>query len=142
MVHALNEIHRVLAGDGILIDLRPLMDQSPVEVVSGSKIHLAGRVSQVPEDIANDEIANKSIETAAEQGWFILERREFFPFSYDWDSPDEMKAYLEEEWADFVIIHETVRRNARSLWAAAGTNSRLRVQVKMMIAKWKVMKGD
>jgi len=75
MVHALEEIRRVLAPAGILIDLRPLMDQSPVEVVSNGEAHLAGVVNQLPEDIANDEAANESIEKAAGQGWFILERR-------------------------------------------------------------------
>jgi hypothetical protein len=142
MVHALQEVQRVLAPAGILIDLRPLMDGSPVEVVSGGKTHLAGRVSQLPEDIANDAAANKSIEKAAEQGWFSLERREFFPFSYYWDSPEEMQAYIEEEWEDFVTINDDIWRNVRSLWAAREGNGRLRVQVKMMIARWKVVKGD
>ena len=81
MVHALNEIHRVLVGGSILIDLRPFADQSPVEVVSGRQTHLAGRLDQLPEDIANDEAANQAIAKAAEQGWFTLERKQFFPFS-------------------------------------------------------------
>jgi len=137
MVHALKEIHRALAPGGILIDLRPLMDLSPVEVVSVSQtINLAGVVNQLPEDIANDEAANKAIEKTAEQGWLILERRVFFPFSYYWDSPEEMQAYVEEEWADFVTIHESVWRNVHSLWATANASGRLRVQVKMMIARW------
>ena len=34
MVHALAEIRRVLVSDGVLIDLRPLADQWPVEVAS------------------------------------------------------------------------------------------------------------
>jgi hypothetical protein len=137
MVHALKEIQRVLASAGILIDLRPFVDKSPVEVVSGGETHLAGVVNQLPEDIANDEAANKSIEKAAEQGWFILERREFFPFSYYWDSPDEMQAYVEEEWADFVTIPAEVWRNARSLWAASDGHGQLRVQLKMLIARLK-----
>jgi len=142
MVHALNEIYRVLAPAGTLIDLRPLMEGSPVEVVSEGQTYPAGVVNQLPEDIANDEAANQSIEKAAGQGWFTLERSDFFPFSYYWDSPDEMQAYVEEQWADFVTIHESVWKNARSFWAAAGTKGRLRVQVKMMIARWIVVKGD
>ncbi len=140
MVHALNEIHRVLAGDGTLIDLRPFVNHSPVQVVSGSEIHVAGRVSQLPEDIANDEAADKSIAKAAKQGWFILERKEFFPFSYYWDSPEEMQAFIDEEWADFVTIHEEVWRNVHSMWIAAGPHALLGIQLKMLVARWKVVK--
>jgi hypothetical protein len=143
MVHALNEIHRVLASGGILIDLRPLVDLSPVEVVSGSKtVSLAGRVSQLPEDIANDEAANKAIAKAAEQNWFIQELEAFFPFFYCCDSPEEMQAYVEGEWADFVTISEEVWRNVRSMWAIADAEGLLRIQLKMMIARWRVVKGN
>ena len=38
MVHALEEIRRVLLPGGILIDLRPLADRWRVEVVSGAGI--------------------------------------------------------------------------------------------------------
>jgi hypothetical protein len=142
MVHALDEIQRVLVEGGILIDLRPFMDQSPFEVVSGSKILLAGRISQLPEDIANDEAANRAIAKAAEQNWFTMERKEFFPFIYSWDSPEEMREYVEDEWADFVTIDEEVWQNIRSLWAVADAGALLRIQVKMMVARWKVVKGD
>jgi hypothetical protein len=142
MVHALKEIHRVLAGGVILIDLRPLIDLSPIEVVSVREAKLAGVVNQLPEDISNDEAANKAIAKAAKQNWFTLERKEFFPFIYSWDSPEEMREYIEEEWADFVTIDEEVRQNIRSLWAVADAGALLRIQVKMMVARWKVVKGD
>jgi hypothetical protein len=141
MVHALDEIQRLLVSGGRLIDLRPLMDQSPIEVVSGSRVQFAGVVNQLPEDIANDEAANNAIAKAAEQGWFNLERRELFPFSYAWDSPEEMQEYVEEEWSDFVTIDEEVWRNIHSLWAVAGAGAHLRVRVKMVIARWKVAKA-
>jgi hypothetical protein len=141
MVHALEEIHRALTPAGILIDLRPLMDKSPVEVFSGGEPHPAGVVNQLPEDIANDEAANTSIAKAVEQGRFIQERKDFFPLFYYWDSPEEMQAYVEEEWADFVTIPEEVWRNARSLWSAANASARMRVQVKMMIASLKSVRS-
>jgi len=143
MVHALNEIRRVLVGDGILIDIRPLVDLSPVEVVSGGEMfNLAGHVRQLPEDIANDEAANKSIAKAAEHNWFILERKEYFPFFYCWDSPEEMQEYIEDEWADFVTIHEEVWRNVRSMWSVVGADALLRIRLKMLVARWRVVKGD
>jgi SAM-dependent methyltransferase len=142
MVHALKEIHRVLAPGGILIDLRPFADSSPVEVASDSQTHLAGHLDQLPEDIANDEAANQAIAKAAEQGRLTLERMEFFQFSYEWDSPEEMQAYIEDEWSDFVTIPEDLWRNVRSLWVAAEGGGHLRVRRKMLIARWRVVKDN
>ena len=42
MVHALSEVRRVLSPDGILIDLRPLADNWPVEVVSLREVRRTG----------------------------------------------------------------------------------------------------
>ena len=142
MVHALNEIRRVLVQDGILIDLRPLAKDSLVEVVSLRATLEAGRVSQLAEDLADDLAADRAIAKAAEQNWFIQEREEFFPFFYYWDSPNEMQKYIEEEWADFITIDEDVWKNIRSMWAVADADARVRINLKMLIARWKVVKGD
>ena len=142
MVHALNEIHRTLVSGGILIDLRPFVDLSPVEVVSSSPPRLAGRVNQLPADRANDEAANTAIARAGEQNWFIREREAFFPFFYYWDTPEEMQAYVEAEWTDFVTVDGEVWRNVHSMWAEAGADRLLRVQLKMMIARWRAVKSE
>lgn len=141
MVHALNEIQRVLVRGGTLIDLRPLVYLAPVEVASMREIREAGRVSQLPEDLANDEAANRSIAEAAAQNWFAQEQEEFFPFFYYWDSPNEMQEYIEDEWADFITIDEDVRKNIRSMWAVADADARLRMKLKMLIARWRKQEG-
>jgi len=140
MVHALNEISRVLVRDGILIDLRPLGDRAPVDVVSNRETRQAGNVSQLPEDLADDEAANESIAQAEEQNWFIKEREGFFPFYFYWDSPKEMQAYVEAEWANSVTIEEDEWKNIRSIWAVADADARVRIQMKMLITRWKVVK--
>ena len=137
MVHALSEIRRVLVRDGILIDLRPLLEHAPVEVVSASETRHAGMVDQLPEDHAGDEAADRSIAHAEKQGWFIKEREEFFPFNYYWDSPKETQEYLETEWSNSVTVDEEVWRNTRSMWAVANADARVRLQLKMLIARWK-----
>src|SRR5574341_717078 len=137
MVHALNEIHRVLAPDGVLIDLRPLAGNWPVEVASNREVKAAGRVSDMPTGLEDDQAANRSVAQAASQGRFAREREEFFPFFYYWDSPNEMQDYIEEEWADFITIDENVGKDIRSLWAVADADARLRVRVKMLITRWK-----
>ena len=138
MVHALDEIRRVLAPNGILIDLRPVSDQWPVEVVSARAIKETGRVMDLPVGLADDEAANQSIKEAAEKGWFVREEEEFFPFYYSWDSPREMEEYLETEWEDFIGLDEETKQATRSTWALGDADSRVRVKVKMMITRWRV----
>lgn len=137
MVHALHEIHRVLAPNGILIDLRPLAGGWPIEVASSREVKEAGHGSDLPVGLEDDRAANESVSTAEAQKWFVREREEFFPFFYYWDSPSEMKEYIDEDWADFITIGETAWKNIRSLWAVADADARLRVRVKMLITRWR-----
>jgi SAM-dependent methyltransferase len=136
MVHALNEIHRVLAPDGIMIDLRPLAGNWPMEVATSRDFLEAGRVSDSPTGLEDDRAANESMTKAGTQKWFIRQREEYFPFFYYWDSPNEMKEYIDEHWADFITVDETTWKNVRSQWAVANADARLRVRVKMLITRW------
>jgi hypothetical protein len=136
MVHALQEIRRVLAPGAALIDLRPLAANWPVEVVSGRETREAGRVSDLPRGREDDEAANRTLAQAGEDRWFSREREEFFPFHYYWDSPSEMQQYVEAEWEDFIGIDDDVWKNIRSLWAVADADARLRVRLNMLITRW------
>jgi hypothetical protein len=136
MVHALQETRRVLAPGGILIDLRPVGDNWPVELVTGRETREAGRVSDLPLGREDDAAANAAMEHAAQDRLFQRQQEEFFPFHYYWDSPSDMQKYVEEEWQDFIGIDEPVWKSIRSLWAVANADARLRVRVKMLIARW------
>jgi hypothetical protein len=97
-------------------------------------------VDQLPEDRLGDEAADRAIGQAETQNWFIKEREEFFPFNYYWDSPKEAQEYLEEEWSNSVTVEEEVWRNARSMWAVANADAQVRIQLKMLIARWRAVK--
>ena len=137
MVHALSEIQRVLAPDGILIDLRPLADRWQIEVASAQEIKEAGQINDLEIGLADDRAANESMSKGESAGMFIREREEFFPFFYYWDSPNEMKEYIDDSWSDYVTIDDAAWKNIRSMWAVANADARLRVRVKMMITRWK-----
>lgn len=136
MVHALREIWRVLAPEGVLIDLRPLSAGWPVEVVVGQQAAVAGLVDDSP-GVPLDTAANESLEQAAREGLFAREREGSFKYLWYWDTPDEMKAYLEENWAPDAILPDEVLAEARRLINKAGEGGRARVRLHMIISAWR-----
>src|SRR3989304_1799619 len=113
MVHALDEIRRTLKPNGLLIDLRPVEDHWSVEA------------------------AFKAMREVESRRWFIKEKEEEFAFFYYWDTPSEMKEFMEDEWQDFEKLEEAVFQKTKSLWASANADARVRVHVKMLITRWK-----
>ena len=136
MVHALEEVRRVLAPGGVLIDLRPMADRWPVEVVSLSGNQEAGRITDLATGLADDAAANGAMAQGESAALFLREQEEIFPFQYIWDSPDEMKEYLEQEWSDFAEVDERVWAAIRSLWVVANAEARVGVRAKMLITRW------
>ena len=66
MVHALHEIRRVLKPDGVLIDVRPLLDRWHVEVISARESRGTGRVEDFQIGLQDDAAANQAIAHAAQ----------------------------------------------------------------------------
>jgi hypothetical protein len=137
MVHALSEIRRVLLPNGILLDLRPILSNWPVEILSGRETRQTGRIQGLPLGLADDEAANQSIRRAEQEGWFGREGEEFFLYYYSWDSPSEMEEWIADEWQDFIQLDEESKQATRSAWALGDADSRVRIGVKMLITRWK-----
>jgi hypothetical protein len=137
MVHALDEIRRTLTPNGILIDLRPVEDNWTVEIHSATALKIAGRLTDVPIGKTDDAAAFAAMRDAESRGWFAREKEEEFAFFYYWDTPSEMKEWIDEEWEDFEKIEEDVYKKAKTLWASANADARVRVRVKMLITRWK-----
>ena len=137
MVHALDEIRRTLKPNGILIDLRPVEENWLVEVSSSTGEQLAGRLSDTPMGVADDQAAFNAMKEVESRRWFIKEKEEDFAFFYYWDTPSEMKEFMEEEWVDFEKMEDDVYLKAKSLWSQAEADARVRVRVKMLITRWK-----
>jgi len=137
MVHALDEIRRTLKPNGILIDLRPVESNWSVEVSSSAGYQFAGRLNDMPIGLADDEAAFKAMREVESRRWYIKEKEEEFDFFYYWDTPSEMKEFMETEWENFEKMEEDVFQKTKSLWAVANADARVRVRVKMLITKWK-----
>ncbi len=98
MVHALDEIRRVLAPGGILLDIRPLSDRWPIEVASGRSVKETGRMEDFPEPRSADQASNAAMSEAEARGWFMRVQEARFPFFYSWDRPSEMEEFVAEDW--------------------------------------------
>src|SRR5215207_4124900 len=142
MVDALAEIRRVLVPDGVLIDLRPILDRWPVEVISTREVRETGRMQDFPIGLADDAAANRAIAQASTSGWFTREREDFFSYDYIWDTPRELEEWIVEEWQDFIDLDEEAKHATRSAWAIGDADARVRLKVKMLITRWKVLKDS
>jgi hypothetical protein len=137
MVHALREIRRVLVPDGILIDMRPLADCWPVEVVSLREVKRTGRVLDLPAQTDGDLAANQAMQEVERRGWFRPEEQQLFPFVYAWDRPSEMEEFVNDEWQDFIALDDETKRATRAAWAVADADSRVRIRINVWIARWR-----
>lgn len=136
MVHALDEIRRTLTPGGILIDLRPIENNWSVEVASSAGWQAAGSLTDLPRGVADDAAAFKAMREVESKGWFVKKMEEDFSFFYYWDTPSEMKEFMETEWEDFEKLDDAVYRKASALWASSNADARVRVRVKMLITAW------
>jgi hypothetical protein len=137
MVHALEEIKRTLVPRGLLIDLRPLLGGWPVEIAWGNEHRQVGRLTDAPEGLADDESANRAIDEVVRHGWFTPEGGDRFSLFYSWDTANDMETYLHEEWDGFVQLDAKVARAAKSAWAVANADARVRVRVDMLLNCWR-----
>ena len=135
MVHALDEVRRVLAPGGVVVDLRPLLDRWPAEVAWAGGFEEAGRATDLSEPLSDDAAANAAMEALATSGGFEREGQETFPLFYYWDTPNEMREYLDEQWDDVIHIEDAVWREIGATWARASGDARVRLRVKMMITR-------
>jgi hypothetical protein len=136
MVHALDEIRRVLVQGGVLLDIRPVETRSPIEIAWSDGFHQAGELHENTAYQVDERAANAAIAEAEERGWFQKEQQKDFSIFYYWDTPSEMKKEIEDEWDEPDKLVEEEYRKVQSAWATANADARVRVRVKIMMARW------
>jgi hypothetical protein len=99
-----------------------------------------GRVHDSSIGVEDDEAANQAMAESEARGWFIRESAESFPYIYSWDSPTEMDEWLGDEWDGFIEVDEDLRKAMRSAWALADGDARVQLRMKIIVARWRVVK--
>jgi hypothetical protein len=111
MVHALEEAWRILVTCGLLIDLRPIGVNAPLEVVFPGGCELAGQVDLSPGHPAVMD-ADKAIRTALERGIFSEIDRDYFDYAYYWKTARDVIEDMDERWTGDAILPDEVIRKA------------------------------
>lgn len=96
MVHALEEIHRLLEPDGFLLDIHPVSEPSSIE------IHLNGTIDRVgPLEVRqwciDFQQADNALDETISRGLLSVEQKELFDTLTYYDSAAEMRSSFREE---------------------------------------------
>ena len=122
--------------EGRLLDIRPISSTPQLEIISGDIVKLAGPLDDSP-GILNDTVANEEIREVASRGMFVKEREESFAYAYYWDTIDQMQAYVEDRWSDFMMLPEPTLEMAHQLVKGSREQVRIRIRRKMLISRYK-----
>lgn len=94
MVHALEEIHRLLRPHGRLIDIHPVRDAPVIKVIRAGKVLFAEAVPA--HDDEDYRQADAAVAKAVRRRLFAVERRTTFDFPTYAASIGELREYLED----------------------------------------------
>jgi hypothetical protein len=107
-----------------------------VEVLTSRGAQPVGRVTDLPQGLADDAAANAAMAKGESTGLFQRRDEDTFPLYYTWDSPREMQEYIAEEWTDFAGLEESAWPQIRSAWAVADADARVGIRARMLITRW------
>jgi hypothetical protein len=96
MVHALEEIRRLLKPTGALIDIHPMAESSPIEIHQGTQIALVGHLS-VRQWCIDSQQADSALTEIVQRGRFAVEREDVFDSPTHYTSVGEMRTSLKDD---------------------------------------------
>jgi hypothetical protein len=134
MVHPLKEAYRVLISQGIMLDVRPLSVDVPLEVIYDGGRESAGMLDMSP-DVELDVAADRAIEVVLGDGLYKESFTEVFDFAYYWKTINDMEEDLQEFWKDDVNVPDGVLQQAYILFKKRRPQSQIRVGLQMKLAE-------
>jgi len=124
MVDALRRAHRMLAADGVVVDLHPTAAESAIEVGAEETGYV-----EAGDAIERHAAADTALAAVLESGLFVVDQVVAFTFYTYGDTIDELREYIEENWNDARLDDETVARTRDALRRTPGARSRTRERV-------------
>lgn len=132
MVHALEEIHRTLRPGALLVDLRPYHPYRPLELIDEGVVRELGRMEEG--DGSLDAASDAALSEVFQRGLFALESvGSFYRCSY-WDTAEELREYVEENF-ETTRLPRRLAGEARRAIRAAGRSARLRLQAYIVVTR-------
>lgn len=135
MVHALQEIWRVLAPGGRLVDLRPIAAAYPLDVLRKGRSIEAGKLSARPKAPVHTA-ANEAIAEVLARDLFAQQEQISFEYAYYWDTVEAMKAYVTDRWQESAILPAPVEEAARRMVSVDPAGSVLRIRRTVCLATY------
>lgn len=132
MVHALQEVWRVLKPLGMVIDLRPISVDVPLWILTLSGWKSAGLVDQLPDRIY-DIAADRAMRSMVHAGLLIRLQQKYFGINYYWNNLKDLKTDIEGRWKEDLIISKEVWRQARLLFKNGSGLRRIRIHFRKKI---------
>lgn len=144
MVHALEEIHRLLKPTGRLIDIHPMSQPMPVELHHSGTIEPIGDLS-VRQWCIDFEQADEALAEILRRNVFAVELEDVFDALTYYDSPEEMRDALRGSLDRFardapsveegVPKVEEIAARSEELIGAAGEGAQLAVRERTHIRR-------
>ena len=116
MVHALEEVQRLLKSDGCLIDIQPLIEAPLLKVYQGSTVIF---VEPDPSYDYEEDLrqANAALTQVIQRGLFVIEERSEFDFLTHGSSAQELLAFWGKASADDNISEDPAEQRIKEVYA-------------------------
>ena len=118
MVHALENVHKLLGDQGVLLNVQPVGKPRPLEIHAGGRSRQAGLIGHRL-NFAMHKAALHAVAQVVRDGVFILEHEGTIPFLYRAPSFPVFQEWLAENSENSILDEQTSHR-ARALSQKAG----------------------
>ena len=118
MVHALEEVQRLLKSDGCLIDIQPLIEAPLLEIYQGSSVIF---VEPDPSYDYEEDLrqADAALTQVIQRGLFVIEERSEFDFLTHGSSAQELLAFWGKASADDNISEDPAEQRIKEVYSRA-----------------------